>query len=307
MKKINQVMLIVTVLMVSIGMSAQTTLRYNLKVGQKYGLKQMTVQDIEQNISGMTQNIKNTIGGDVSVTILAKNGNVYSSEVVFESMLFKMESPMMNMSYDSKDESADQSNPLNKTFSLIVGHKFQVKFDDRGNIQEVRGFETVASKITSVFGEDQQQAETMKKQLGGQFSDENMKNTLSSMFIVYPEEKIKVGSKWTNNTQLRQPVTINNTYNYTVDQVGKENVSLSGSGTMATEEGQTMQQMGMTQHFDLKGGLSFAASVNAKTGWPTEIKLTQNLDGVVAIESPQLPTPMEMPMKINSESTYSSF
>ena len=307
MKKLNWMVLVAIMVIATLNVSAQNTLRYKLKIGQTYGLKQMTVQNIEQNISGMTQNIKNTLGGDITVTILEKNGDVYSSEMIFKSMIFKMESPMMNMSYDSTDETADASNPLNKTFDLIVGHKFLLKFDDRGNILEVKGFEAIGDKITSTFGENQQQAEMMKKQLGSQFSDENMKGSLSTMFIVYPEEKIKVGTKWTHNSQVKKPVTINNVFNYTVDQMGKENVSLSGSGTMATEEGQTMQQMGMTQHFDLKGDLSFTASVDAKTGWPSEIKMNQNLDGVVAIESPQLATPMEMPMKINSESTFTSF
>ena len=305
MKKLNFVWLCVAVLFLSSNAMAQKSLRYNLKVGEKYGLKQLTTQAIEQNISGMAQNITNTIGGDVTVTIKDKSGDVYTSEVVFESMLFKMESAMMNMSYDSKDATADASNPLKKTFDLIVGHKFQVKFDDRGNIQEVKGFEDIANEIVSVFGDNPQQGEMMKKQLSGQFSDENMKHSLSSMFIVYPDEKVKVGSKWTSHTKLMQPVAINNTFNYSVEALNKEQITLSGVGSMATVEGQSMQQMGMTQHFDLKGDLSFSASINATTGWPTEIKLNQILDGNVAIESPQMATPMEMPMKITSESTYS--
>jgi len=304
MKKLNYFLVLIAALMLSGSVMAQTTLRYNLKVGEKYGLKQLTTQAIEQNISGMTQNIKNTIGGDVVVTIKGKSGDVYTSEIVFESMLFKMESMMMNITYDSKDEAADMTNPLNKTFSLIVGHPFQMKFDDRGNILDVEGFEEVMNKLVTVFSDNPQQGEMMKKTLSGQFSDENMKHSLSSMFLVYPAEKVKVGTKWTNNTKMMQPVTINNVFNYHVDTVSKDVVTLSGSGTMGTEEGQSMKQMGMIQHFDLKGDLSFSASIDTKTGWPTEIKLTQNLDGNVAIESEQLPAPMEMPMKIKSESTY---
>ncbi|MBK3519759.1 DUF6263 family protein [Carboxylicivirga marina] len=306
MKKLNQTLLLLVAILLSFNVSAQKSLRYNLKVGETYSLKQNTVQLIEQNISGMSQNIKNTLGGDISVTIKGKSSNVYSSEVVFESMLFKMESPMMNMSYDSNDTSADETNPLNKTFSLLVGHKFQMKFDDRGNIKEVKGFEEIANKVVAAFGDNPQQAEMMKQTLSGQFSDDNMKHTLSSMLIIYPAEKVKVGSKWTSNTKLKQPVLINNVFNYNVEAVNSSEVKLSGTGTMATAEGQTMQQMGMTQHFDLKGDISFSANINAKTGWPSELKLIQKLDGNVAIESPQLPAPMEMPMKITSESTYTS-
>ncbi len=306
MKKLNLFLLLIAVALFSVNVSAQTALRYNLKVGETYLLKQHTTQAIEQNVSGMSQNVNTTIAGDISVKINGKSGGIYTSELVFESMLFKLEAAMMNMSYDSKDANADPNNPLNKTFSLIVGHKFQMKFDERGNIQEVKGFQAILEKLSTVFGDNPQQAAMMKQQLAGQFSDENMKHTLSSMLIIYPVEKIKVGSKWTTNTQLIQPVPIDNTFNYNVDVVNGNEVKLSGSGTMATKEGQSVEQMGMTQHFDLKGDVSFTANVNAKTGWPTEVKLTQNLDGNVAIESAQLPAPMEMPMKIKTESTYTS-
>jgi len=306
MKKLNFVWLCVAVLFLSSNAMAQKSLRYNLKVGEKYGLKQLTTQAIEQNISGMAQNITNTIGGDVTVTIKDKSGDVYTSEVVFESMLFKMESAMMNMTYDSKDESADQNNPLNKTFSLIVGHPFQMKFDHRGNILEVTGFEEVVNKLIAAFGDNPQQGEMMKQALSGQFSNESMKHSMSSMLIVYPDEKIKVGTQWTSNTKLVQPVAINNTFNYNIDAVSKDVVSLSGTGTLATVEGQSKEQGGMTQHFDLKGDMELTANINAQTGWPSEVKLTQNMDGQVAIESAQLPAPMEVPMKIKTESTFTT-
>lgn len=306
MKKQNLFLLLIATVMISFNASAQTALRYNLKVGETYMLKQNTTQAIEQNVSGMSQNIKTTMGGDIAIKITGKSDNIYSSEVVFESMQFKMEMPMMNMSYDSKDESADPNNPLNKTFDLIVGHTFEMQFDERGSVKGVKGFEAVLDKVTAAFGDNPQSAEMMKQQLAGQFSDESMKNMMSNMLIVFPEEKVKVGSKWTTSTMLTKPLPIDNTFNYNVEAVGADVVKLSGTGTTATKEGQTVEQMGMTQHFDLKGGVVFTASINAKTGWPTEIKMTQDMDGNVAIEAPNLPAPMEVPMKIKAESTFTS-
>jgi hypothetical protein len=161
MKRLTQVLLVVAAVLLSLNVSAQKELRYNLKVGETYHLKQNTIQSIEQSVAGMSQNMKTTMGGDVAVTVKGKTGNVYSSEIVFKSMLFKLEGPMMNMAYDSKDANADKTNPLNKTFDLLVGHTFQVKFDDRGNIQEVKGFEAIADKVFSDFSDYPQLAEMM--------------------------------------------------------------------------------------------------------------------------------------------------
>ncbi|WP_439184825.1 DUF6263 family protein [Carboxylicivirga taeanensis] len=306
MKKQNLFLLLVAAVMISLNASAQTSLRYNLKVGETYMLKQNTTQAIAQNVSGISQNIKTTMGGDIAIKITGKSDKIYSSELVFESMMFKVEMPMMNMSYDSKDATADPNNPLNKTFNLIVGHKFEMQFDERGTVNGIKGFEALLEKVTTAFGDNPQSAEMMKQQLAGQFSDESMKNMMSNILIVFPEEKVTAGSKWTTNTMLSKPLPVNNTFNYNVEAVDGSVVKLSGSGTTVSKEGETVEQNGMIQHFDLKGDVVFAASINAQTGWPTEIKMTQNMDGNVAIESAQLPAPMEVPMNIKAESTFTS-
>ena len=78
-----------------------------------------------------------------------------------------------------KDANADKTNPLNKTFDLIVGHPFDVKFDDRGNVVEVtRALRPLLITSLVAFSDNPQQAEMMKKQLAGQFSDESIERQL---------------------------------------------------------------------------------------------------------------------------------
>jgi hypothetical protein len=283
---------------------AQKVLRYKLKVGEKYGLKQMVVQDIEQTIQGMQQTMKQTIGADIVVTITGKEGNIYNSEVKFASMLFKTEHPMMKMSYDSNDESADKSNPMNKTFDILVGHQFQMKFDDMGHVKEVTGFENILEKIVEAFSDNPAVGEQMQKTLAGQFSNDVMKSSMSTMLIAYPEEKLHKGTTWTNKVQIKKPFVLNNTYNYKVEDLSGSMVSLSGTGNQQSKPGTEMKIAGMTQKVDIKGDVSLTAQIDTKTGWPSEVKMNQTLDGMIKMESPQLPAPMEIPMKIISESTF---
>jgi len=290
-------------LLLSGGIMAQKkALRYNLTVGEKYGLKQEQVQDIEQSVSGMVHNIKNTFAGDVMVTINSKTDDVYTSEIVFESMLFKMESAMANMTFDSKEEALDMTNPLNKTFSLIVGHPFQMKFDVYGNVIEVKGFANVTDKIVAAFSDNPQQGELMKKALSSQFSDENMKNSLGLMLLVYPKEKLKKGANWSHSAKVVQPIPIHNSFSYKVESVGKDVVEISGTGLLSTPENASNEENGMTQHFDLNGKLTMTASIDTKTGWPSEVNMNQAIEGHVAIESAQMASPMEVPMKIKVDS-----
>jgi len=278
-------------------------LRYNLEIGKKYGLKQLTTQDITQTVQGMTQNIKNTIGGDLVFTIKSKTGNIYASDFVFESLIFKMESPMFSMGYDSNDENQEE-NAMTGVFKSIVGYSFTMKFNDKGEILEVDGFEKLMEKVQTESGG--QAAGAIQESLKGQFSDESMKQSIASMLIVYPDEKPKTGLSWSNTIEQSGALPLVSKYSYKVASASSSIVEMEGTGTMATKEGFSQERMGMTQHFDLQGDVTMSAKIDAKTGWPITIKQTQDLAGNVSIESAQLPAPMEMPMSIKGESTFSA-
>ncbi|MBS2097711.1 DUF6263 family protein [Carboxylicivirga linearis] len=279
-------------------------LRYNLEIGEKYGLKQLTIQDITQTVQGMTQNIKNTIGGDLLFTIKSKDGNVYTSDFVFASLIFKMESPMFSMGYDSNDSNQEE-NEMTKLFKSIVGYSFTMKFNDKGEILEVDGFEKLMEKVKAESGG--QASGPIQESLKSQFSDESMKQSLASMLIVYPDGKPKTGLSWNTTIEQSGAMPLISKYNYKISSANSSVVEMEGAGTMATKEGFSQERMGMTQHFDLKGDVTMNAKINAKTGWPITIKQTQDLSGNVSIESAQLPAPMEMPMSIKGESTFSEF
>ena len=278
-------------------------LRYNLEIGKEYGLKQLTIQDITQTVQGMTQNIKNTIGGDLVFTIKSKDGNVYTSDFVFASLIFKMESPMFSMGYDSNDSNQEE-NAMTGVFKSIVGYPFTMKFNDKGEILEVKGFEKLMEKVQTESGG--QAAGAIQESLKGQFSDESMKQSLASMLIVYPDEKPKSGLSWSNTIEQSGAMPLVSKYSYKVSSASSSVVEVQGSGTMATKEGFSQERMGMTQHFDLSGDVTMSAKIDAKTGWPINIKQTQDLEGNVTIESAQLPAPMEMPMSIKGESTFNA-
>nr|WP_321452193.1 DUF6263 family protein [uncultured Carboxylicivirga sp.] len=289
----------------AISLAGMAQLRYNLEIGKKYGLKQLTTQDITQTIQGMTQNIKNTIGGDIAISIKSKSADVYTSDFVFENLIFKMESPMFSMGFDSTDENQEE-NAMSSMFKAIVGHTFSMKFNNRGEVLEVKGFDSLLEKMKTAAGSTAA-AGAIEESLKGQFSNESLKQNLASMLIVYPDDKPKTGLTWSKTLEQSGGMPLVSKYNYKVTAANASVVEMEGDGTMATKEGFTQENMGMTQHFDLKGDVKMSAKIDAKTGWPISMKQSQDLDGNVSIESAQLPAPMEMPMSIKGESTYTAY
>lgn len=306
MNQFSKVIAPILIAFLFLPLTLHAQLKYTLKVGETYGLKQESFQDITQNIQGMSQNIKNTIGGDLAVEIVSKNKGIYTSNLIFESLLFKMESTMFNIIYDSKDE-AQEENMLSKAFDVIVGFSFEMKFDETGKILEVAGSEKLLEKIALAYGKDINELGMVAESVKTQFSDKSMKQNLSSMLLVYPDTKLKVGTEWTNEVTTAGAMPIITNYKYEVTSVSKTIVELKGTGSMTTDETASSSQNGMSQDFDLSGDVNVKATVDAKTGWPQKMELNQEMEGVVNIESPQLPTPMEVPMSISSKSTYVAY
>lgn len=288
------------------GVTAQTRLRYNLKTGQKYGLNQLSEQEIKQDVMGMSQVIKNTIGGEIFMTITEKKADVYTSDITFSALSFKMESPMFSVDYDSKDANTDLTNPIAKALGFMVGKVFKMTFNDRGEVLEVSGFEAMMEELAKTYADDPSTLGQMKQTLAQQFDDESLAKSLGMMLIVYPEDKIKEGASWKHTNQTLKPLPLTSDYEYVFAAKASNVIALTGTGTSATGENATMKQGGMTQHLDLKGDMKYAAKIDADTGWPHEVTQEQNLEGTVAVESPQLPSPMEIPMSIKSVTKYTA-
>jgi len=287
-------------------LTAQTKLRYNLKTGQKYGLNQLSEQEIKQDIMGMSQVIKNTIGGEIFVTITGKKADVYSSDITFSSLSFKMESPMFSVDYNSKDANADLSNPIAKALGFMVGKVFTMKFNDRGEVLEVNGFQAMMEDLAKSYADDPTTLGQMQQTLAQQFDDESLAKSIGMMLVVYPEDKIKTGATWTHTNQTLKPLPLTSNNKYAFEGKTGDVIELTGTGSSATGEDASMKQGGMTQHLDLKGDMKYTAKIDATTGWPQEVTQEQLLEGTVAVESPQMPSSMEIPMSIKSVTKYSA-
>ncbi|MBI9060807.1 MAG: hypothetical protein JEZ14_02385 [Marinilabiliaceae bacterium] len=298
--------LIAMMMLCTFSMVAQTKLRYNLKTGQKYGLNQLSEQEIKQDIMGMSQVIKNTIGGEIFVTITDKKADVYSSDITFSALRFKMESPMFSVDYNSKDSNADLTNPIAKALGFMVGKVFAMKFNDRGEVLEVTGFQAMMDDLAKSYADDPSTLGQMKQTLAQQFDDESLAKSIGMMLVVYPEDKIKAGASWTHTNQSLKPLPLTSNNEYAFDGKTGDVIELTGTGSSATGENASMKQGGMTQHLDLKGGMKYTAKIDANTGWPKEVTQEQILEGTVAVESPQMPAPMEIPMSIKSVTKYTA-
>ncbi|TAJ11098.1 hypothetical protein DMA11_18305 [Marinilabiliaceae bacterium JC017] len=278
-------------------------LEYNLKVGETYGFEQLTTQEIHQVITGMANDMKNTIGGEITFLVKSKIDNGYLMDVKYESLKFKMESAVMNMAFDSKNRDANNNEMLNMAFDGIIGKNFEVKMDKTGKINSVTGFEAALEAMAKQAGSNAAMMAQVTESLKQQFSDEAMKQSLEMLTAMFPAEKRKVGESWEIETRTLKPIGMNVRNTYTLTDASKGNWVIKGKGEVQTDKEAKMKQGAMTQSFDLSGTMTTESVFDAASGWVKEVKQEQTIEGQVAIESPQLPVTMEIPMSIKSVTT----
>jgi len=301
MRQMKKMILAVLVLCSGSYLSAQkVSLQYNLKQGSVMTVNMNSVQNIHQEIQGMTMDIKMTIGGKTSYTVdKVESGNFFIT-VSYETLTMKMESAMMNSEYDSQG-TIDPNNPMHTALNAIVGSKFQAVMDAKGKVISVSGFEDIMKKLTDSMGGDKEKADQVAAGIKQQFSDESMKSSIETMTAIFPDAPVAVGDTWVVKTITKSGMEINNENTLTLKEATADKWVIEGIVKLVTNSDVIVPTNGMSSRFSLSGDGQQNITMNPSTGWFVEVKQHQLLDGKVAIEGGQLPAPMEIPMKIEGD------
>jgi hypothetical protein len=84
-------------------------------------------------------------------------------------------------------------------------------------------------------------------------------------------------------------------------------INLSCYGLISTTNKEQVMDLpnNIKSKVDLTGSQKISSAVNPKTGWPSEVKIISDIKGTMTLlAGGMIPTDLEVPMKISSESTY---
>ncbi|MHC5079164.1 MAG: DUF6263 family protein [Planctomycetota bacterium] len=183
----------------------EVLLRYRYAEGDVFTLKSTEVYDVEMNLPGMTAPIHTRLGRHLQYKIKAVEGGVAEAEVTIQATALEMKNPFSGepMTFDSQKEGEEAKTPLAKIMKYMVGKKFTVKVDDKGNVPEVRDFdkigEALAKKMQEAMDEalkTDMQAVMVLTALKNVFTNENLKKQFAEGFARLPADPVKAGGEW---------------------------------------------------------------------------------------------------------------
>jgi hypothetical protein len=282
-------------------------LQYVFKVGDQYALTENTKQTIKQSIPAM---------GDVTVEVAAESVLALKIAVLtatgakieahYEKMTINTKLPMGqgDMNIDS-DGAAD--NPQNKVVKSMMNKMFSFTITKQGVIEKVEGLDNLFSDFESL-GLDDATINTFKEQFEQSMNESSMKATLGQSLISYSDKKVKIGDTWRTTTSgqvLSVPTQIAQTWSLKATEAAKATVHADGA-VASTDKDKVMNlPNGIKSKLAASGKQKLVASVNPKTGWPTDVKVNSEVKGIMTLlAGGMIPADMDVPIETVAESVH---
>jgi len=282
-------------------------LQYLFKVGDQYALTQTTKQTIKQSIPAM---------GDVTVEVAAES--VLAMKVAtltptgakidahYEKMSINTKLPMGqgDMAIDSD---GTEDNAQNKVVKSMMNKMFSFTITKQGVIEKVEGLNNLFSDFESL-GLDDATINAFKEQFEQSMNETSMKATLAQSLITYSDKKVKPGDTWSTTTSgqvLSVPTQIAQTWRLKGTEATKATVQADGAVASTDKDKVMSLPNGIKSKLAANGKQTLIASVNPKTGWPTDIKVNSEVKGIMTLlAGGMIPADMDVPIETVAESVH---
>jgi hypothetical protein len=174
-------------------MFAKTDLKLNLEVGESYHQTMIAKSVINQVLSGKNIDMLMTMSGSMTYTVTDKKDNIFSMDVVYDSLSMGVSAENYDVIYNSESPK-DTNDYISVLLAALRQTKFGIKMTERGKIVDISNFEGLFEKA---FASIQKLDPTVRKQLEANlkssFGKENFKSSFETITAIFPPEPVDMG------------------------------------------------------------------------------------------------------------------
>lgn len=287
-------------------------LRLRLRAGQRFGTLRTIEQKIVQQSPEFGQEVNQTIAIGTAYEVLeVDEAGTAVLRCTYVTARCRFEAPPIGVvEYDSSNP-PEVVPPAVRPFAALLGQSITATIAADGTVKEVRGGKQILERVLSAMELPPGLArESMKEQLGRQFDDEAMRESLAQMLSIYPDRPVAVGDSWSRRVTVSSPVpvTVENTWTLKDRRDGTAFVEVSAR-IKSDPEGPPFEVGPMKFHYALSGEQKGTLEIDESTGWLVRGKISQTISGEMRMETgPEAPAvPDSIPMSIETAVTIEPF
>jgi hypothetical protein len=273
----------------------------NLAKGETYYNISILNSSISQTFNGQQVNYTISMSAKIAFKVVDIKDTVYNMEVAYKSIGMKIESPQMNMDFNS--DGKDPQDLPSKILAAMRDKPFLVALSKTGRIISIQNIDNI---MNSVFGSvataDSAQKTQLKTQFTQSFGEKAFKGNFEQTMAIYPNTKVSKNDTWAITTYLESTMSATITTNYQLVDITDADYIIHGTAKMITNKEKVTHVNGLDATYDLNGTIISDIKADKKTGWVTEAKLKEDISGNFDIQdNPQVPGGMQVPMSIHSD------
>lgn len=258
-------------------LNAQTSLEYNLKIGDVFTFRQNADQVITQDLDGASHEITNSINGILNFEVVGKQEDNYEIELMFKDLNLKMTSSIQGELMNVKASEVNEDDVQSKIFNTLLNSPVILTLSKTGDILSVEGGDSLVTRMTHASGlEDEFSLNLMKKSLEKEFGSKALSESYEQMTFIYPTNEVNIGDTWKN--EYTGKLDVKNTW--TLTELSESNATIKGTGEVeieVTEPNTTMKLTGSQAtevSTDIVSGLILKMKVEGiSTGASTLVQL----------------------------------
>jgi hypothetical protein len=289
-------------LIFSMGMQAEAKkvkLQYQLKAGDKFLLERSTKQDIAQEMMGQTQSTtsNSAMTYEFNVTGINAAGD-YTLTVAMVEFSMAATNPMGELKYNSATDSVVPE--FAKGMSILLKEVYTMDVSTLGKITNVKAPEGMAEKINKLM---EGMGAEMMAMGGGALADaataEGVQKSMEGLITPYPDGGADVKKPWETESKIQQMISFNTKTKYELVKASKEMNEIKVAGQIIQDPSSPpMEMQGMNITYELVGSNAGVLKSDAVTGLINTSEMVTTISGTINVDSPQLPSPMSIPMTV---------
>lgn len=212
------------------------------KVGQSYRQKLTLVSASEQDnpaLGKIETSSTTTMIASETVKSIAEDGTV-STELEYESIALKSKSMAGESEWDSTRADDEQAaSPEAQIYRIMLKHKYAMKYDAKGQLTDVKGFDVVLERFLEAQAKDAEMDEaalaSMRKIMERSMGDKAMLRMMGQQNIL-PAQPVAGGATW--DLKLDVPLPMMPVSLLVEGKLTLVSVAAGKEGTIATIKGE---------------------------------------------------------------------
>lgn len=276
-------------------------LQYQFKAGDQFKYELNLSQDISQEVNGQATNstVANSHTYAFKVIEVDAAGNfIMNGSLVAVTM--STTSMMGDMKYNSATDTVVPEFaktlvvPLNETYSFILS--------PLGKISDVKAPDGIVEKMNKIVEAMGAAAAQMgAAAASGTVTAEGFQKTIGGLLMPFPEGGAEMKKPWEETVKINQMIAFIVKAKSELMSATKEANEIKVTAQISQDpDFPPMEMQGATITYELLGSKDGTLMLDPVTGLINSGESVTSISGAISIDSPQLPSPMSIPMTIRS-------